>query len=145
MIDEGILRPIDIVRGDPALHQDLLHELALLEPFVWYESILRGRGRWSFRPLQLREELEQLRAVSPSASLREAMSYSIGDLRMYDLPALGLLKRVLERGRAPFWPRTITTRTKVRQRHQKAALKQELRHADSSLFPITAKPRPVEW
>ena len=35
LIEEGILRPIDIVSASPELHAQLLEERALLEPFIW--------------------------------------------------------------------------------------------------------------
>jgi hypothetical protein len=80
LMEEGILRPIDLVRESTELHSQLLEELTLLEPFIWYQATLGGRGRWGLRVLQLLEALGRLRAVSPTPELREANTVQVEDL-----------------------------------------------------------------
>jgi hypothetical protein len=43
-IDEGLVRPKDIVKYFPELHATLLNDLALIVPFIWFQSILRGEA-----------------------------------------------------------------------------------------------------
>jgi hypothetical protein len=73
LVDAGLVLPKDLVRFHRDLHEALLVETALIEPFVWYRSLVGGMGRWGLRPLQLRELLLKLRASSRDPKVKRAI------------------------------------------------------------------------
>lgn len=146
LIEEGILRPIDLVRESPQLHRELIEELSLLEPFIWYQAILGGRGRWGFRALQLLEALARLRAVSPDSDLRRDMEITVDEYVVRIWPSVSTLQHWLELAGSAFRPHTLSVRSKVRQNKQRERLTDSLKKLAPDLpFPPPSAHKTVEW
>lgn len=146
LIEEGILRPIDLVRESPSLHGRLVEELTLLEPFIWYQAILGGRGRWGFRALQLLEALGRLRAVSPNAKLRTEYVVQAEGLAVRTWPAVSPMRRRLELIRALFRPHALSVRSKVLQNRKRDQIEARLRLMAPDLhFPPKTEHKTIEW
>ena len=146
LIEEGLLRPVDLVRESPSLHGRLVEELTLLEPFIWYQAILGGRGRWGFRALQLLEALGRLRAVSPNAKLRDEYAVQVADLVVRTWPAVSPLRRRLELIRSLFRPHALSVRSKVLQNRQRDQIETNLRVLAPDLhFPPKIEHKTLEW
>lgn len=146
LIDEGILRPLDLVKESPLMHAELLEELSLLEPFVWYQATLGGRGRWAFRPLQLLETLGHLRAVSPNSELRGNLSYGVKGHDIRKWAAISPGRRFVELIRSRFSSRTITVHSKIRQNRQRERILRSLsKTAPDIPIPASIGHRAIEW
>ena len=145
LIDEDMLRPIDLVKTNVDLHAALLHELSLLEPFIWHQAIFGGRGRWGFRPLQLLDALRALRAISPTPTIRRPISFAIDGQVLYTLPEITPSARLRELVGARFAPRRITVRTKIRQNALRNRLVDQVREVAGDLLPERAHVVPIEW
>lgn len=146
LIEEDILRPIDLVSESPELHMQLLEELSLLEPFIWYQATLGGRGRWGFRPLQLLEALVRLRAVSPDPDIRGHLTFGVEDRVIRDFRPISMRRRLAELVISRFAPHTLTVHSKMRQNKQRIRIVDQLGRTAPELHP-PAPPhrRPVEW
>lgn len=145
LIDIGVLRPTDFVRRYPELHVALLQELALLEPFVWYEYLLASRGRWGFRPLQLREVLNQLRCLSDDDSVLGDITICLFDDRFRVGPAIGRIDRIRGRISSALRPPTINTATKLTQRRRGTDLARDLRAMDLEVMDSAWIRGAVNW
>lgn len=129
LVDERLVRPKDIVRHYPDRHEALLEHLALAAPFIWHESILRGRGRWGFRVLRLKTIFEQLRVVSRWRELRDYHVLKIGDIHFLALDSVTAAERAL--GTVRLWIRspTINVRSKLAQAKERIEMTSELAKA----------------
>jgi hypothetical protein len=79
LIDCGLLRARDLVETmQVRKYVDVLSCLKLTEPLVWYQSLVRVRGRWGYRPLQLLGVLDQLRAGSGYDDVRGRIAVDVG-------------------------------------------------------------------
>ena len=145
LVDEGLVRPKDLVRLVPALHEALLMEIPLVRPVIWFESILRGRGRWGYRVLRLGVVLEELRAVSPRARIRGPYCVEIADKVFASSGACDGLTRALRVVRLAIKSPSIDVRSKLRQMQERVALVDRLRLAGTLGPADPAEVRPVEW
>jgi hypothetical protein len=143
-IDDNRVRPKSLVRLDPGLHEALLLEVHLIEPFVWYESIFRGRGRWGYRPADLRRILEALRPASRRPSTHAATQVRAGDLLVMDLEALSRPRRLWLATKLKIKSPTIDTKSKVKQRELRHKLEVDLERLGAQL-PTPVGHRAIEW
>lgn len=145
LIDDGLLRPKDIAKKYPVDHQNILLALNLLEPFIWYESILRGRGRWGFRVARLRHILEELRPASPRPSLQRARRVEVRGLVLMDLREIRPFVRFWRSMKLAIRSPTINVRSKVRQEKYRAKLADELAALGVAVHRPDDGQRTVEW
>lgn len=148
LVDEGLVRPKDIARHYPDLHAELLGRLALISPFIWYESILGGRGRWGYRVLRLQLIFERLRPVSSRKAMQRRIDVEIHGFHFLVLPelrpAVRLWLRVLLFVRSP----TINVRSKVAQIGERRDIEDTLEAAGVNVRRTTAVPddrMAVDW
>jgi len=64
MVDVGLVSPLEFIRARPDLHLELLNELALVAPVVWYQSLTKELDRWGYRVLLIQDVLWNLRKKS---------------------------------------------------------------------------------
>ncbi len=142
-IDDRLLRASDFVRRNPELHQELLKELALLEPFIWFESLMTGRGRWGYGPLHLRTVLRQLRPLSPDPLVRGRLNIELLG-RQYEVEdGLSALRGALGYLRSRLRPPRISVRTKLRQNRRAVRCARRLRQAGYE--PVNMYHHSVAW
>lgn len=144
-IDEGLLRPRDIVKYYPSIHSALLTDLAMMVPFIWYQSLLRGRGRWGYRIVRLKAIMEELRAVSPREDIRGPLVVAVADLQLLSLPGLPTFQRL--RRLARLWVRspTIDVHSKLGQLKERDRLARQLRLIGLSVVQSRAPENPINW
>lgn len=122
-VDDELVRPIHLVRQEPDLHHDLLSGLPMVAPFIWYESLVKGRGRWGYRPARLGEIFMQLRAVSEDweATFQNDVRVTIrvdqppSTLVLASYPAISRARRRFSRLRYLYRTPTINRRSKSAQ------------------------------
>ena len=145
LVDEGLVRPRDIARLYPKLHLRLLRNLALIEPFVWYESIFQGRGRWGYRTLRLKTIFTILRPISPLQTVRSPLVLEVSDLFFLALPSVTAIERIWATARLSVRSPTITSRSKVAQVAQRSALRAKLRETGLTVRSAVSPVRAVDW
>jgi hypothetical protein len=144
-VDEGLIRPKDLVRSHPELHHDLLFELHAVRPVIWYESLVRGRGRWGYRVAQMGEILCELRAASSRPQLWASKKLSVEELTLLELPSLNTLHRIVRRLGLKFRSPTIDVKSKLRQRRQAEQMCLTLDRLGIATVPLDAIPDAVDW
>jgi hypothetical protein len=145
LVDQGLVRPKDFVLREPDIHLKLLQEAALVEPYVWYESLVCGRGRWGYRPVQLKRILEQLRAVSRSRALVAAIDVVVDGAQRRILPEMSRWARGRGQLTSKLRSPTITTRTKRRQAALAEDLAEELKRCGYPHVEIGRYGEAVDW
>ncbi|HEY3904720.1 MAG TPA: hypothetical protein VGM14_12495 [Streptosporangiaceae bacterium] len=145
LADEGLVRPMDIVRLHPDIHIRLLKHLAIIAPFIWYEAILSGRGRWGYRPLRLKAVFENLRPASPRESIRSPLVLEVEGHFFLALPSVTALERAWAYFRLSIRSPTITVRSKVAQIAKRHAIEAQLREAGFTLSRTAGPTGAVEW
>ncbi len=145
LVDEGLVRPKDVARLYPDIHLKLLSHLALIEPFIWYESIFQGRGRWGYRALRLKMVFEKLRPITASGAIRSPLVLEIGGLFFLALPSVTTLERIWASLRLSVRSPTITSRSKVAQVAQRNNLGARLRDAGLTVLRSAGPARAVDW
>lgn len=146
LVDARLVRPMDIARHYPGRHAALLNHLALAAPFIWYASILQGRGRWGFRALRLKTIFEQLRVVSPRRRLRGPLELKADGFDFLALEGMNATERAL--GAVRLWVRspTINVRSKLAQAKERIEMTSELAKAGVDIRRGTGGPGPaVDW
>ena len=141
MLDYGLVRPKDYFGRYPRDHEHVVLMTHLLAPVVWYESVVRGKGRYGYRVLQLRELTVALRPSSHNRRLldRQIVTFTGTDCEV--LPSVSPSRRALARSRAVLASPAITVRTKVRQNKTAAKLHRELRRAGFEVIDVSARSR----
>lgn len=137
-IDAGLFFVRREVRADPERHLELIRTTALLEPFIWGESLVHGRGRWGYRVLQLRQLVMTLRLESADPAVRGVITVDYAGQEVVVAEAVGRGGRFWRLLRHPAHPTTITTRTKLHQKKRQRALSMKLRGAPSGAQLATA-------
>jgi hypothetical protein len=145
LADEGLVRPMDIVRLHPDIHIRLLKHLAFMAPFIWYEAIVSGRGRWGYRPLRLKTVFEKLRPASPRESIRSPLVLEIEGQFFQALSSVTALERVWAYFRLSIRSPTITVRSKVAQIAERRAIEAKLREAGFTIGRTAGPTGAVEW
>jgi hypothetical protein len=146
LVDEGLVRPMDIARQYPDQHAALLDHLALVAPFIWYESIFRGRGRWGYRVLRLKTIYERLRVVSPRPSLRGPLELEVGGIHFLALESVTAAERVLGFVRLAIRSPTINVRSKLAQVRERITMMAKLREVGVDIDGGVGGPGPaVDW
>lgn len=145
LIDEGLVRPKDIVRTYPRDHERLLTALHLLEPFIWYESILRGRGRWGFRVTELCRITKLLRPVSKRRVLQEKYHLEICGLTIMALPEIHPIARLSRLALLSLRSPTINVRSKLNQAKYRDSLARELSELGVAIHRPAGRKDSVEW
>jgi hypothetical protein len=140
-IDDGLLNPKTFVRSCPKLHQELVRAIPLIEPLIWYKSLVRGRGRWGYRVLALQSVLESLRVSSPWPEIKGEMRDAVVGGVTIVHPRVSWLARLWRGVTYNFVSPTINVRVKLRQRKRAGELAQALRAAGFAL----PDPRAVPW
>lgn len=144
-VDEGLIRPKDLVRSHPALHSALLFELHAVRPVIWYESLVRGRGRWGYRVAQMGGILCELRAASSRPQLWAAKRLCLEELTFLDLPRLNTFHRFALRLGLKFRSPTIDVKSKLRQRRQAEQMCRTLDRLGIATVPLDLIPDAVDW
>lgn len=140
-IDDGLLSPKTFARSCPKLHRELVRSIPLIEPMIWYKSLVRGRGRWGYRVLALQAVLESLRVSSPWPEIKGEMRDAIvGDVTIVH-PRISWLARLWRGVTYSFVSPTINVRVKLRQRRRAVELAKSLRAAGIAL----PDPKAVPW
>jgi hypothetical protein len=116
LIDDGLARPLDLVTHDTVVTPELITSLALAEPFVWYDTLVNGRGRWGYRAPQLRRIFNQLRANANDPDLREFITVQLHNRTFNIQSKMGWWKTSFLRVRHHIVSPTINARSKVRQK-----------------------------
>jgi hypothetical protein len=116
LIDFGLVSPRQFFRRNLVDFESLLIELAFLEPYIWYEVVVTGRGRWGLRTVQLARILRQM-SSEPSRILMEKSKNNTG-IEIVILPGENLLRRKLRRIWRWFCPTKINRRSKIKQHKQ---------------------------
>ena len=145
LIDLGLLRPKELVRSRSDLHAELLSLLALIEPFVWFDSIVLERGRWGYRPLQLRVIMSKLRPVSPNPSVYEAIEVHIGSKKYVAEFAVGRIRRIAMLILYKIQSPTIDVRSKVTMGKRALQVRGELRALGVVSADDGSRGRSVRW
>lgn len=144
-VDEGLVRPRDIARLNPKIHADLLDQLPLVTPFIWYESILQGRGRWGYRVLRLRTIFEELRPISPRLAIKGPLVLEIQDWFFLALPSITPIEQVWSTLRLSIRSPTISVRSKVAQTRQRSRLEAKLQDVGLNVHRATGPAAAVDW
>jgi len=126
LVDEGIIQPRGFVRRFPDLHRSALIDLALMEPFIWYDSLVCGRGRWGYRPLQLKWILDRSRPISDDANLCRRLDVVMFERSCAMYRRIRLPERTYLRITGFIWPPTISVHTKLRQKKYARTLRNTL-------------------
>ncbi|MDN3351972.1 hypothetical protein [Actinomadura sp. DC4] len=145
LVDEGLVRPIDVARQYPGRHAALLNHLALVAPFIWYVSILGGRGRWGYRMLRLKTIFEQLRVVSSRRHLRAPLEIEVGGIHFLALESVTAAERVLGWVRLQMRSPTINVRSKLAQARERVAISVKLMEAGVDTDRGDGPGRAVDW
>lgn len=127
MVDQGLVRPRALCRASPTLHHELLITIALLEPIVWFESLLRGRGRHGYRVLQFGRVLDVLRASSSESQVREAIAVELAGRSLEVYPRVGVARSFIRSIALRFNEPSIDTGTKVEQNRRARVLIRDLK------------------
>lgn len=144
-MDQGVVRASEFVRRYPALHRAALADLALVEPFVWYDSLVGGRGRWGYRPIQLARILHQLRPLSDDASLCRAIGVTVLGRSYVVEKEIRIPRRVLLHARCLVKQPTINVRTKVKQKRRASNLREWLTSSGYAVAQADPGRGAVEW
>jgi hypothetical protein len=89
-IDDGLLNATRLVRSRPELHEELVRTIPLIEPLIWYKSLVRGMGRWGYRVLALHAVLDSLRmSASRPEIMGEMRDVVVGDVVFATTVSLG--------------------------------------------------------
>lgn len=144
-VDQGLVRPRDITRMHPRIHADLLDQLPLMTPFIWYESILQGRGRWGYRVLRLRTIFEKLRPISSRVAIKGPIVLEVEDWFFLALPSVTLIGQAWSICRLSIRSPTINVRSKVAQTRQRSRLESKLQEAGLNVRRATDPGTAVDW
>ena len=142
LVDEGLLRSRDLGAIDAATQLNVMVCLALSEPFVWFESIKVGRGRWGYRPLQITRLLKELRATSPSPAARARMTVLLSGRDRLVLDQMSGKRAAFLRLKFYVKAPTINVRSKTRQNLERRRLAAELSRLGMAM---PSNPRIVSW
>lgn len=126
LIDDGLVRSKELFGRNDQLHRDALIELTFLEPMIWHESLVAGRGRWGYRVLQLSELARQLRCNTFSSAVLDEVRSPLPFGELVVAPRLGWGKQLLGRLSNAVHRRTITAKTKMRQEKRAVTMRREL-------------------
>jgi hypothetical protein len=128
LIDDGLLRPKDLEDAGSRSEQiERLLSLALVEPFIWFHSIVRGRGRWGRRPLRLLQILSELRARSHYPEVRDKLTVRLAGSEREFFDRMSGLARARSWTKFAFNRPTINVRSKLKQGRHEDRLRVELR------------------
>jgi hypothetical protein len=120
LVDLGLVHPQRFLRERIGRHRELLDLTALLEPYIWYQALVAGRGRWGFRPLQIGRIARRLAAISNDLQLAETLSIATErdgvEFGAVVLEPVGRRSRLRNSVRGWLRPATINRRSKIRQR-----------------------------
>lgn len=144
-VNEGLVRPRDITRMHPKIHAVLLDQLPLMTPFIWYESILQGRGRWGYRVLRLRTIFEKLRPISPRVAIRGPLVLEIQDWFFLALPSVTFIEQAWSIFRLAIRSPTINVRSKVAQTRQRSRLESKLQEVGLNVRRAADPGTAVDW
>ncbi|MGB3409930.1 MAG: hypothetical protein WBA45_01930 [Microthrixaceae bacterium] len=117
-VDDRLISTREFAQRAPELHLDLLVDLTLLEPVVWHQSLVAGRGRWGYGVLSLRTALMSLRHLSPSPAVRSEISVEMFGSAYLISRALGSITRMASYPTRRLVPPRITVRTKIKQNRE---------------------------
>jgi hypothetical protein len=121
-VDAGLIHLPRELRRNAERHRQLVESTALLEPFVWCESLVHRRGRWGYRVLHLRRVVALLRAVSRDDRVRHAILVEDSAHVIELAKPVTRADRLRLRLHLVGGPPKITTRTKVRQKKRQRRL-----------------------
>ena len=144
-VDEGLIRPKDLATGYPELHERLLTVLPAVVPFIWFESILRGRGRWGYRVIRLNDIFFALRPVSRRRHVLGEQSIEVNGLQLCVEPAIEPVRRLWRLLVLSVRSPTISTRSKVRQQNRREDLAAALFRLGLAAPPETRHDAAIEW
>ena len=140
-IDDGLLNATRFVRSRPELHEELVRSIPLIEPLIWYKSLVRGMGRWGYRVLALHAALDSLRVSSRRPEIKgEMRDVIVGDATFVH-PRISWPTRLWSRVVFVFVAPTINVRVKLRQRRRAVELAKSLRALGVDL----PDPKAVPW
>lgn len=142
-VDDDLIGVRDIRRWCTTDQVRLLGILPLLEPVIWYRSVVQNMGRWGYRPLLLSAKLSRL--LKPT-TWQLAYGPVLAELPRFPVPARSSLWRVRAR-LAGAWIRSpgMTTFNKRRQNRQATRLRANLRNSGVSIAEPATVRRTVSW
>lgn len=144
-LDEGLAKPSEIFKQHPDVHEVLLRILPLVVPFIWYESIVRGVGRWGYRVLRLNEISVEHRALSPRERVRGPVEVEVDGRKLSSIEGIGTRKRVFLLIRLWIRSPSIDTRSKVRQMAQRERLAARIASRDIATASTSVSRETIEW
>jgi hypothetical protein len=145
LIDQGLLRPRDLLRRRPALHLQLIQQGFLVEPVILYQSIVHGRGRRGYRLLQLQKILLASRPLSPNSQVRGPLTLDVFGRRLAVADPVNSITRPFRIAWAKVHSPTINVRTKVEQKREIRELAQALGRAGYPALDFDHVQNPVVW
>jgi hypothetical protein len=145
LMDDGLVRPKDLARDYGLITPELITALALAEPWVWFEVLVHGRGRWGYRPLNLRHVLDRLRVHAPDPDMRKSITLRLHGRDLHVQRAMSLPTVLALHLKHTISSPTVSVRTKVRQKKVAAAVRSEL--ATGGLIPevLQQSRQPEAW
>ncbi len=130
LVDEDLVRPSQFFSKREDLHRAALVEISLIAPVIWHRSIIGGRGRWGYRPLQLLSVARSLRGTAFGTEIVGAVVETAVvdgvETRVRFAGPLGRSGQIRGVVAATFRRRTITPRTKARQERTLSEMRAEL-------------------
>jgi len=145
LVDEGLLSLKDLAADHSVLHRELLFQVALLSPIIWYESLIAGLGRIGYRVLQLGPILGWLRCYSDSGTISDELVVQIAGHDLLVCDEQTRVHRLVYRSIGLLWRPTITTRRKVRQNQEASDLLEHLHAAGVEAVDLFGVPSAVAW
>jgi hypothetical protein len=140
-IDDGLLNATRLVRSRPELHEELVRSIPLIEPLIWYKSLVRGMGRWGYRVLALHAVLDSLRVSASRPEIKNELRDVAAGNVMVVHPRISWPRRLSSRVAFVFAAPTINVRVKLKQRKRVVELEKALRALNIEL----PDPGAVAW
>jgi hypothetical protein len=140
-IDDGLLNATRFVRSRPELHEELVRSIPLIEPLIWYKSLVRGMGRWGYRVLALHAVLDSLRVSASRPEIKSELRDVVTGNVMVVQPRISWPRLMSRRVAFIFVAPTISVRVKLRQRRRAVELAKALRALNIDL----PDPEAVAW
>jgi hypothetical protein len=126
-LDEGIISLEYFLRRYPETHRQLLEELPLVVPFVWFEVLVRRRGRWGYRVAQLYELVKRLRECSDMTPLHGHMTIAVNGYPFANYPRVTPIRQAYRGVKEFDSPCRISRRTKLIQQQKVKLMRDDLR------------------